>query len=191
MRLSIHRSDGKTGHYSQDVPAREGLLLTRLDPEKLFTSGPIVIGVNNPFSILNPDEICWIEVETPRETRTTRPAAVETITLLGGRDEYETILAQQWPRWKAHRKENRGNFLEALIELSMRSGQSLYLRVAGTVADLDIARTFFGVPVITATAPPATTAYINPRCIVRARVYHSKDEVSYPTGVWLAEADEI
>jgi hypothetical protein len=56
MRLRIHRSGGKIGTYRQDVASRAKMLLKRIDPRTLFSSGPIVIGVLNPFSVINPDE---------------------------------------------------------------------------------------------------------------------------------------
>lgn len=75
MRLTIHRSDGKSGKYFQDDAGRADILSCRLDPATLFTTGPIVIGVLNPFTILNADEVCWIEVESERELPRAAPAS--------------------------------------------------------------------------------------------------------------------
>jgi hypothetical protein len=38
---------------------------------------------------------------------------------------------------------------------------------------------------------PRGTAFINPRSIVRARVYHSLQSVDYPAGLLCLEADDI
>ena len=191
MRLRIHRTDGKTGSYSQDDERRASMLARRFDPETLFCSGPIVIGVSNPFSVLNPDEVCWVEVETELPTPQALPDSVEQVRRLSGREEYEALLARQWPLWRKNPQSRPGELLEALVELSFRSGKSLYLHVTGRVADKPLAELIFGASAITATFDPGGTLYVNPKCIVRARVYHSKDKVDYPQGIWVAEADDV
>lgn len=191
MQIRIHRTDGKTGRYSQSVATRARQLAERLNPATLFTSGPIVIGVLNPFSVLNPDAICWIEVETPLALPALRPPNIDSIRRLAGRDEYEAILATQWPRWRKFKKGTPGEMLEGLVEMSMRSGESLFLHVTGRVSGSNLADQFFGAPAIVAQFEPNGMLYINPKTLVRARVYHSKDRINAPTGLWMAEADDI
>ena len=192
LRLRIHRTDGKTGSYSQKDERRAKVLLQRLDPETIFSSGPIVVGTLNPFSILNADEVCWVEVETGLVTKKIRPPSVDQVRKLSGREEYEAILARQWPRWRSSKQPDvPGKLIEALIELSLRSGAYLYLHVTGVIAKTPLTRLIFGTPATTATFEPDGTVYINPKCIVRARVYHSMKVVSFPNGLWCAEADDI
>jgi hypothetical protein len=191
MLLRIKRTDGKAGTYRQDIDRRSAVLLQRLDPNTIFRSGPIVIGTHNPFSVINPEEVCWVEVETTRETIKSLPKNVEQIHRLSDRDEYEHLLAQQWPLWKQYPKANLGDLLEAFVELSFRGGDALYLRVAGYLSDSSLIDAIFGLPAVTATYEPNGTLFINPRTIVRARVYHSSDKVTYPSGIWIAEADDI
>lgn len=191
MRILVHRADGKAGTYTQDMPRRAEILAKRLDPQHIFTSGPIVIGVHNPFSVLNPDEICWIEVESEIPVPYALPADVDRIRKLSGRGEYEALLEKQWPQWAKFKKGKKGDLLEALVELSMRSGESLYLHVTGSVSDANLVTEIFDAPAITASIGPGIVAYINPKCLVRARVYHSKDRVNYPSGIWVAEADDV
>ena len=194
MRLRIHRTDGKTGNYFQDDTRRATTLLQRLDARTLFHKGPIVIGVLNPFSILNPDEICWMEVETGL-TPATRPTVhlpnLDRVHRLSGRKEYEEILARQWPLWRRKAQDNPGQFLEALVELAFRGGEEIYLHVVGRMAETSLSEAIFGKPAIIATAGPDVTLYINPKTITRARVYHSSDTVTYPSGILFAEADDI
>ena len=191
MHLRIHRTDGKTGRYSQNDPGRVEVLLTRLDPAKIFCSGPIAIGVHNPFNILNPDEICWIEVETELPTVIRLPTDVDRAVRLSGRDEYEAHLAKQWPRWMKFRKGKKGELLEALVELSLRSGEQVFLHVVGKVGSANIVDEIFSAPAICAMFPPSGTIYINPKTITRARIYHSKDRIDYEDGFWMAEADDL
>jgi hypothetical protein len=191
VRLRVHRSDGKTGKYSQKDPPRAALLAKRFNPATLFNSGPIVIGVHNPFSILNPDEVCWIEIETDLTLPKALPKNVDRLHRLSGRKEYESLLARQWPGWMKFRKGKKGDPLEALIELSMRSGESVFLHVIGAVGETNLIQEFFGVPAIAASIDTHGIVYINPKSIVRARVYHSRDKVSFSGGFWMAEADDI
>lgn len=84
MRLRIHRSDGKIGTYSQKDRTRAELLLKRLDPSKIFVSGPIVVGVLNPFSVIHPDEVCWVEIESDLDTIKTFPPEVDNVRKMAG-----------------------------------------------------------------------------------------------------------
>lgn len=191
MRLRINRSDGKTGIYSQSIDRRAAMMVRRLDPRTLFSSGPIVIGELNPFSVLNPDEICWVEVETELDTPKLPMDNIEMVRRLDGREEYESILARQWPLWRKNAKGAPEDLLEALVELSFRNSASLYLHLTGRVATVSRVGSIFGLPAITASFEPHGTVYINPKCIVRARIYHSQDRVNYPDGIWVASADDI
>jgi hypothetical protein len=189
MQIRIHRSDGKTGQYSQDDPRRADVLAARFDPATVFTSGPIVIGVFNPFNVLNPDEICWIELRGVEVPRHRLPAMVEQIRLVPGRAEYEALLAAHWPQWRKH---GGGHGLaEALIEVSLKNGESLFLQVIARDEHVDLASAVFGSGAICAHGADGTAVLINPKGIVRARVYHSRDKVEYPNGIWVAESDDI
>ena len=191
MYLRIRRTDGKTGVYRQEVDRRRAMLHSRFDPNTMYCSGPIVIGTHNPLSILNPDEVCWVEVETAGPMKQSMPDNVEKIRKLSGREEYESLLARQWPLWQKQAKKKPDQFLEAFVELSFRGGDSLFLHVAGHESDTSLVDSIFGLPAVTATYDPDGTVFINPKCIVRARIYHSKDQVAYPSGIWVAEADDI
>ena len=190
MYLRVHRTDGKTGSYTQTDERRARTLLTRLAPHKLFSSGPIVIGISNPFTVLNPDEVCWVEVETALETPKALPRGLEKVERLSGREEYEAVLARQWPLWRKH-SGTTSDLLEALVEISLRSGHVLYARATGYLAHAPLVESIFGGGALVATYAPHGTVYINPKCIVRTRVYHSRELVDYPQGLWMAEADDI
>lgn len=190
MRLTIHRSDGKSGKYFQDDAGRAAILSRRLDPATLFTTGPIVIGVLNPFTILNADEVCWIETETEFELPNALPSGVESLRKLAGRDEYENILARQWPRWRQAAGAPK-DLMEALVELAFKGGAALYLHVIGQVTKEPLTDLIFSQSAVTASFEPRGTAFINPRSIVRARVYHSLQSVDYPAGLLCLEADDI
>jgi hypothetical protein len=87
---------------------------------------------------------------------------------------------------------NEGDLFEALIELSLRGGESLFLHVTGKVNKTDkLVDAFFKPSAIMASYPPDGTLYVNTRCIVRSRVYHSRQKVDYPEGLWFAEADDV
>ena len=191
MRLRIHRSDGKTGHYSQDDGDRIGVLVKRLDPELVFCSGAIAIGVHNPVNVLNPNEICWIEVDTTLPTRKALPQDVDQVIRLPGREQYESLLAKRWPLWMKFRKGKKGDPLEALVELSLTSGEAVFLHIVGRVSRSNIVQEVFGARAICATFHPNGTIYINPKTITRARIYHSKDRISNDSGLWMVDADDI
>ena len=191
MRIRIHRTDGRTGSYTQDAAGRAATLLKRLDPHTVFRSGTIVIGVFNPFTILNADEVCWLEIETDLETVKLPQAGLQQIRRLSDKKEYEELLARRWGQWIKFRQGKPGDLFEACIELSFRGGSQLYLHVTGKVSDQDLADCLFSPPALTAVFEPNGTVYINPKCIVRARIYHSRDRVVYPMGIWVAEADDI
>jgi hypothetical protein len=192
LRLRVHRSDGKIGSYHQGVASRAAALVKRLDPQRIFSSGPIVIGVLNPFSVLNADEVCYLEVETDLPIPLSLPKNIDTVRKLSGQKEYAALLARQWPLWMDFKKNQAGDLFESLVELSLRSGESIYLHVTGRVSPTNkLVAAFFHTPAIMASYPPNGTIYINTRCLVRSRVYHSRQKVDYPEGLWFAEADDV
>lgn len=191
MRLRVHRTDGKTGVYLQNHARRAEVLAMRFNPATLFTTGPIVIGVLNPFSVLNADDVCWVEVESEVPLALNLPVGVEEIRKLSGRDEYQEILARQWPKWIGGGKSEEGDLMEALVEVSLRSGETLFLHVLGRVTSMSLPEALFGVAAIAASIKPHGALYINPKAVVRYRVYHSISRIDYPAGLWFAEADDI
>ncbi len=194
MRFHIYRADGKAGSYSQPDPRRAQVLARRFDPERMFRSGPITIGEVNPFTLINPDEVCWIDVESSLPTAQLMLPDVDRVVRLSGREEYEAILARQWPLWRKQAlqaQQERGGLLEALFELSMRGGRMLYLHVHARISNLNIARLLAPGPALTAEWLGQGTTYINPAAIVRARLYHSKSAPEYPEGFWCAQPDDI
>lgn len=191
MRLRIHRTDGRTGQYVQPDGRKGTVLAQRFDPTRLFTSGPIVVGVLNPFTVLNADEVCWVEVGTDLPLRKGDMPGIERLRRLEGRAEYESVLARQWPMWRKHRTGKPGDLMEALIELSFRGGDIQYLHALGIATRTPLPSLIFGNRAITAAFSAPGLVYFNPRTIVRARVYHSRAEVEYPDGIWCAEADDL
>lgn len=191
MIIRIHRSDGQVGRYSQTSAAAQAMLIRRLDPATIFVSGPIAVGRGNPLSLLSPDHICWIEVETDLTTlRNARPG-IDTVVRLKDADEYRDLLATQWPRWMKHPRTDPGDPFEAFVELSMLGGCVLHFRVTGRITNLSISEAIYGPPALTASFGGNGTIYVNPKAIVRARIYHSHTAIETPPGLWAADADDI
>jgi len=192
MKLRVHRTDGRTGSYLQHDARRAEVLSKRFDPQTLFTSGPIVIGVLNPFTLLNADEVCWVEVLTDMALDVRTPEYIDSIDKLAGEAEYKEILARQWLRWTGQSQDQEGDLLEALVEVSFRGGDLAYLHVKGRVTkSRSLPEQIFGVPAIAARIAGGGAFYINPKTIVRARIYHSMGQVEYPMGLWFAEAEDF
>lgn len=149
-------------------------------------------GVPNPFSALNPDEICCMEVETNPPLPPSLPKNIDRIHKLTGPEEYEAMPARQWPRRMGFRKNKEGDLFEALIELSLRNGESVFphatCRASPTSKPVEA---FFHPPAIMASYPPSDTPYVDARCIARSGVYHSRRKLDYPEGLWFAEADDV
>lgn len=191
MKIRIARSDGGCGSYVQGNARRASMLIRRLDPKVMYSGSVLIIGELNPFTVINTGEICWIEVETRLETLKLPIPNIDRVRRLTDRGEYEALLARQWPRWQKNPKGKAGDMLEALIEISFRGGSLLYLHVTGRVANISLVDAIFGAPAITGSFESDGTVYINPKAIVRARIYHSISEVTYPTGIWVATADDV
>lgn len=193
VRLIVYRGDGRSGRYAQADPRRAAMLALRLDPATLFTSGALVIGVLNPFTVLNADEVCWIEVEGAAGIALPEalPPGVDGIRKLASREDYEALLARQWPRWREAGRGREHDLVEALVELSFRGGHMLYLHVTGRDVRVPLTDAIFGQAATTARIDGGGMAYVNPRAVVRARVYHSLQAVDYPPGLLFMEAEEI
>lgn len=191
MRIRVHRSDGGTGTYSQTDSRRANMLARRLDPAHMFTSGPIVIGVLNPFTLLRTDDVCWVAADRHPGLKASYPRGIEQIRRLPRREDYEHILNRQWPKWRARARSAPGELLEAIAELRFRGGATEFLHLVGRVTKSALIEQVFGAPTICATFPTDGVLYVNPGAITRARIYHSAQDVPLPDGVWMAEADEV
>ena len=190
LKIKIHRADGKIGSYSQPDDGAAERVLHRLVPERVFASKSIAIGVKNPFNIINTDHICWVELVTDLPVQYELPPGFEHVTLLGSRAEYEEILARQWPKWRTTFAENQQRFLEALVEVSLVDGSQIHLHALGR-SPMSLDALLEPEHAIVATFAPNGTVLINPRNVVRARIYHSENKVNYPHGLWFAESDDI
>ncbi len=190
LNIRIHRADGKIGRYSQPDAGAAERVLHRLSAERVFASRAIAIGVKNPFNLINTEHVCWVEVETDHSVSYTLPPGFERVTRLADRAEYEALLARQWPRWRTTFTDNEQRFLEALVEISLVDGSELYLHAIGR-SPMSLDTLLETEHAIVATFASHGTLFINPRNIVRARIYHSEQKVNYPNGLWFAESDDI
>jgi hypothetical protein len=190
LTIKIHRADGKVGTYSQPDAGAAERVLHRLAPDRIFASRSIAVGVKNPFNIINTEHVCWVELHTDRTVEYALPPGFERVSLLVGRAEYEAILARQWPKWRTTFAENDKGFLEALVEVSLIDGRVLYLHALGR-SPMRLEELLEPQGAVVATFAPHGTVFINPRNVVRARIYHSENKVNYPNGLWFAEADDI
>ena len=191
LRLSIWKTDGRVGSYTQANANKAGMLVRRLQPDTLFSSGVLVIGTLNPMTLINTSEVAWIEVETNLPCAQRAVPGVDETTKIETRAEFDELLLKQWPKWRMMRKSQDGDLLQSLVELTFRGGLQLHLHVRGVVRNDVQLEMLFDQPALTAVLPKGGALYINPKTLVRARIYHSKHEIAYPPGIFVAEADEI
>lgn len=190
LKIKVHRADGKVGTYSQPDAGAAERVLHRLVPDRIFASRSIVVGVKNPFNIINTEHVCWVELHTDLPLQYAPRSDFEHVTLLPGRAEYEAILARQWSKWRTTFQDNAKGLLEALIEVSLIDGSAIYLHALGH-SPMSLEALLEPKDAIVATIAPEGVAFINPRNVVRVRIYHSENKVDYPAGLWFVEADDI
>ena len=191
LQLRIGRTDGGTGRYSQSDPRKAAVLLSRFAATTMFSSGVIVIGTSNPMTLIKADEVAWIAVKTALPCPQISFPDIEQCEMLAGKKKFDELLAAQWPRWRKTPSSAPGGLMQALLELTFRGGSCVYLNALGMVSEKIAPQRLFTAPVISAAIPGGGAIYINPRALVRARIYHSLSEVMYPDGILVADADEI
>lgn len=191
VQLRVCRTDGGIGRYTQNDPRKAAVLMQRFVPKTMFTADVIVIGTQNPMTLIRAEEVAWITVKTALPCPQFQFPDIERSEMLSGKKQFDELLAQQWPRWRKTPSAAPGALLQALVELTFRGGSSVYLNALGVLGDRLKPQRIFSSPAITAEIPGGGAIYINPRALVRARIYHSLREVRYPNGILVAEADEI
>jgi hypothetical protein len=190
LRLKLQRTDGKVGTYVQHDPRLVRALLVRLRPEKLFGRDLITIGIANPFTVLNASEVCWIEVETG-EPMAAQIAPVDyQCTRLPSRQAFEESLGARWMTWIHHSKPDGSGLFEALIELNFRGGASLFLSLSSSENNAS-PEVIFSAAAIVARGEAGQIVLINPKALLRCRVYHNHGHPELPEGLWFAEAEDI
>lgn len=191
VTLRVYRSDGGVGSYTQTDPRKAEVLASRLRPETIFKSGIIVIGTLNPLTLINPDKVAWIETETTLPCPQLSIPGVERAVKIAGKEAFDELLLNQWPRWRKLPSSNPGDMLQSLVELTFLGGWTLYLHVHARFVDGFLPQNLFSEPCITALLPEGGALYVNPCAMVRVRIYHSRQSIDYPNGIFMAEADEI
>jgi hypothetical protein len=87
-------------------------------------------------------------------------------------------LERQWPKWRTTFANNDKGFLEVLVEVSLVDGTEIYLHALGR-SPMSLDALLEPEHAIVARSAPNGTAFINPRNVVRARIYHSENKVNY------------
>ena len=107
LRLSIWKTDGRVGNYTQANANKSGILVRRLQPDSLFSSGVLIIGTLNPMTLINTNEVAWIEVATNLPCPQHAIAGVEETTKIETREEFDDPDFNPVPAWRRLKAKQR------------------------------------------------------------------------------------
>ena len=195
IKITVLKTNGQQGTYQQVTSALALEVVKKLNPRTLFTRGSLILGNGNPFSILNPNHIASIEVDTGLPLLNILPPGITTAKLVTDKTAFMVELDKRWPQWRRMEQAVPGSPMEALVHLELTGGWEQYVYVTGAMPDVKTERkvveTLLDLPVICVKRPSNGYNYINPSNIIRARIYHSNRTPFRPERVLPLDPQEI
>jgi len=195
LNIVILKTNGLKGSYQQVTSKLATEAISKLNPRSLFTRGALILGNGNPFTLLNPNHIACIEVETGLPLENIQPPGVNTAIQVVDKTAFMVELDKRWSQWRKLEQGGPGSPQEALVQFELAGGWEQYVHVTGTLPDRETERkvieTLLDLPVICIKRIGNGYNYINPANIIRARIYHSNREPFRPVRVLPLDPQEI
>ena len=195
LNIVILKTNGLKGSYQQVTSKLATEVISKLNPRSLFTRGALILGNGNPFTLLNPNHIACIEVETGLPLENIQPPGVNTAIQVVDKTAFMVELDKRWGQWRKLEQDGPGSPQEALVQFELAGGWEQYVHVTGTLPDRETERkvieTLLDLPVICIKRIGNGYNYINPANIIRARIYHSNREPFRPVRVLPLDPQEI
>jgi hypothetical protein len=195
LNIVILKTNGLKGSYQQVTSKLATEAISKLNPRSLFTRGALILGNGNPFTLLNPNHIACIEVETGLPLENIQPPGVNTAIQVVDKTAFMVELDKRWGQWRKLEQGGPGSPQEALVQFELAGGWEQYVHVTGTLPDRETERkvieTLLDLPVICIKRIGNGYNYINPANIIRARIYHSNREPFRPVRVLPLDPQEI
>ena len=195
LNIVILKTNGLKGSYQQVTSKLATEVISKLNPRSLFTRGALILGNGNPFTLLNPNHIACIEVETGLPLENILPPGVNTAIQVVDKTAFMVELDKRWGQWRKLEQGGPGSPQEALVQFELAGGWEQYVHVTGTLPDRETERkvieTLLDLPVICIKRIGNGYNYINPSNIVRARIYHSNREPFRPIRLLPLDPDDI
>jgi hypothetical protein len=195
LNIVILKTNGLKGSYQQVTSKLATEVISKLNPRSLFTRGALILGNGNPFTLLNPNHIACIEVETGLPLENIQPPGVNTAIQVVDKTAFMVELDKRWGQWRKLEQGGPGSPQEALVQFELAGGWEQYVHVTGTLPDRETERkvieTLLDLPVICIKRIGNGYNYINPANIIRARIYHSNREPFRPVRVLPLDPQEI
>ena len=195
LNIVILKTNGLKGSYQQVTSKLATEVISKLNPRSLFTRGALILGNGNPFTLLNPNHIACIEVETGLPLENIQPPGVNTAIQVVDKTAFMVELDKRWGQWRKLEQGGPGSPQEALVQFELAGGWEQYVHVTGTLPDRETERkvieTLLDLPVICIKRIGSGYNYINPANIIRARIYHSNRQPFRPVRVLPLDPQEI
>ncbi len=195
IKLTVLKTNGVKGDYHQ-VTAKLALeVVNKLKPRELFTRGTLFLGNGNPFTLLNPDRIACIEVETSLPLKSVLPPGMTFMNQVIDRAAFMALLDKRWGQWRKLEKGGPASVFEALVHFELEGGWEQYVHVSGkppnTETEAKVIENLLALPVLCVQRAGGGYNYINPSNIIRARIYHSNIAPFRPVKLLPLDHDDI
>jgi hypothetical protein len=195
VKIAILKTNGLQGSYQQLTPSLAREVVNKLNPRELFTRGSLTLGTGNPYTLLNPNHISCIDVETVLPLKSVQPPGVNTADHVADKTAFMVELEKRWGQWRKLEDGGPGTPYEALLHFELLGGWERYVHVTGVIPEQEVERkvvtTLLDLPVLCIKRAGTGYSYINPANVVRARIYHSNREPYRPFRVLPLDPQEI
>lgn len=195
IKLVVLKNNGLQAGYQQSTASIAREVAKKLVPRSLFSQGPLILGNGNPYTLINPQQVACIEVETRLPLQELLPPGIKTVTQIGDRAAFLGALDQRWPVWRKLPAHGPGKPFEALLHVELCGGWEQHLRVTGQFPDRatekKVFENLFALPVLCVRRAGSGMNYLNPASIIRVRVYHSNRDPFRPAQLLAVDPEDI
>jgi len=195
IKIVVLKTNGLQTGYQQSTASIAREVVGKLVPRNLFSRGPLVLGTGNPYTLINPQHIACIEIETGLQLQTFLPPGIKTATQINDRAAFLQKLERRWSTWKKLPVNKPNTPFEALLHLELSGGWEQHVHITGQFPDRSTERkiieNLFGLPVLCVHRSGAGMNYVNPSSIVRMRIYHSNRDPFRPAQLIQVDPQDI
>lgn len=195
MQIILQHTDGRQTSFQQSTSRLEREIVSKIVPRSLFTRGPLIIGNGNPFTVVHPDRIACMQVDTTLAAKVFYPPGISAAHQIADRAAYLVKLDERWEKWRKLRVGGTSKPYEALVEIDLAGGWEYYVHVVGKFTDQQaeakLLETLLTMPVLCIRRQANGINYLNPAAIVEARIYHSNADPVRPLRLIPADPVEI
>ena len=188
LEIRIHLVNGKVEKFVQDDPQAIAILLTNIQPAKLFSQPHLVIAGKYSMTLYSCSAITMVELVMDGFPDWTFPLGIEDIRQITEEEFWQRFRPEEDQRFVREQPRKVGEAMVGFMEIELRSGErtfvELHSKVPGKLDQLHVISQLASAPCLYSRRMGGGVSFVNPANIVRFTFNPGPPETS--TTAWPA-----